>query len=388
MTYNNYQQQQQKSTPVSTIFLYVLALLGFGLIIYGAILIFGDFGNIRGKSALTANTLYGNAQVLIDDAPLGDTPYKSNEVKVGEHKITLKNPSTTYEVSIDFEPNTEAVLIRDLGVSSVFSSGQNYWFETGGNTTVSVISEPTGGKVFIDNAEVGVTPYTTSNLTPGEYDLRVEIPNYESQVSRIAVLDKHKLNISLKLFPLPVPPTVTLLDGSSTLFDVSSSNPEVMADTAVWVKALNYWNTTRGINLSGLGVNKEPVFDFFIDYNGNVYNKDGNIIPDVSTAELPSLEKGAYLGKLSDGLGLSAQAKTAFEKLGGAVISGKKATILETGTGWLRVRANAGTTGAEVTTVDVGDEFAILEEATGWVKIQVSEGVEGWVSSTYVTISE
>jgi len=44
--------------------------------------------------------------------------------------------------------------------------------------------------------------------------------------------------------------------------------------------------------------------------------------------------------------------------------------------------------GAEVTKVDVGKSFPVLEEASGWVKIKVNESTEGWVSNTYITLSE
>ena len=65
-------------------------------------------------------------------------------------------------------------------------------------------------------------------------------------------------------------------------------------------------------------------------------------------------------------------------------MSGTKVKILETGTGWLRVRAGAGLGFDEVVKVDEGKEYKLLEDKGDWVKIQVDDKVSGWVSSTYV----
>ena len=386
MTLNTF--QQNKNTSASNIFLYVLAIVGLGLLAYAGFSVFTHFGNIRGKSALTVNTVNSDAEVLLDGKVLGNAPFDSKEIDVGEHKVTIKNADTTYEISLAFEPNAQVVLTRDLGVSPTFSSGQNFWLEESDGSSASIISEPSGAKVFIDNAEVGVTPYASSTLTPGEYDLRVELSDHETQTARIQILDKYKLNVAVTLFPMPAPSTITLLEGSDTLYDVSSSNSNVTSDTTTWVKALNYWNTSRGLNLSGLGVNKEPVFDFYLDYKGNIFDKNGNVVSDVATADFGDAKRGAYLGKLSDGLGLSPDAKEAFAKLGGVAVGGKRAKILETGLGWLRVRDSAGTGGTEITRVDVGNEYAVVDESAGWVKIKVTNDTEGWVSSTYVEIIE
>jgi hypothetical protein len=151
-----------------------------------------------------------------------------------------------------------------------------------------------------------------------------------------------------------------------------------------------YWNKTRGINLAGTGINKEPVFDYYLDYKGDIYNKDGELIKDPADYEqLKNAERGAYLGRTSDGNGLSQAAKETLQNIGEIGTSGEKTvTIKQTGTGWLRVRDVAGLTGGEVARVDVGGSYKLLEEQEEWVKIMVSDTVQGWVSKTYVDISQ
>ena len=60
-------------------------------------------------------------------------------------------------------------------------------------------------------------------------------------------------------------------------------------------------------------------------------------------------------------------------------------TILPTPVGFLRVRSEASSLGAEVGQVKPGEKYELLEEdqETGWYKIEYEEGKEGWISDTY-----
>lgn len=59
--------------------------------------------------------------------------------------------------------------------------------------------------------------------------------------------------------------------------------------------------------------------------------------------------------------------------------------ILETPTGFLRVRSEPSTLGEEVGRVEPGKTYPYLDEDkdTGWFKIEYEEGKEGWVSNRY-----
>lgn len=71
-------------------------------------------------------------------------------------------------------------------------------------------------------------------------------------------------------------------------------------------------------------------------------------------------------------------------------------TILDTPTGYLRVRTEPGTNGQEIGQVKPGQKFPLLEEdlVTGWFKIRFEEpttglpkGISGWVSNQFATKS-
>lgn len=61
-----------------------------------------------------------------------------------------------------------------------------------------------------------------------------------------------------------------------------------------------------------------------------------------------------------------------------------KVTILDTPTGFLRVRNQASINGIEVGQVKPGEQYEFIAEQTGWTEIKLANGKEGWVSSTYV----
>lgn len=60
-----------------------------------------------------------------------------------------------------------------------------------------------------------------------------------------------------------------------------------------------------------------------------------------------------------------------------------KVRILDTETGWLRVREGPSLSATEAAKVDPGKQFLFLAEEEGWFKIEYEEGKEGWVSSRY-----
>lgn len=63
---------------------------------------------------------------------------------------------------------------------------------------------------------------------------------------------------------------------------------------------------------------------------------------------------------------------------------GKKVVILQTPTGFLRVRAESTLNSSEVGRVIPGESFVIASEISGWYQIVLKDGGLGWVSSQYV----
>lgn len=64
-----------------------------------------------------------------------------------------------------------------------------------------------------------------------------------------------------------------------------------------------------------------------------------------------------------------------------SVIAEAGVKILDTPTGFLRVRASIG--GSEIGQVTPGETYPLVEEKSGWFAITFEEGKTGWISSDY-----
>lgn len=60
-----------------------------------------------------------------------------------------------------------------------------------------------------------------------------------------------------------------------------------------------------------------------------------------------------------------------------------KVLILQTPTGFLRVRESASISSREIGRVTPGEKYDLLQEGGGWFKIKLINGKEGWVSAQY-----
>ena len=63
-------------------------------------------------------------------------------------------------------------------------------------------------------------------------------------------------------------------------------------------------------------------------------------------------------------------------------------SILDTPTGFLRVREEPAITASEAAQVKPGEKFDLLDEDNGWYKIEYEKGKEGWVYSQYAEKQE
>lgn len=61
-----------------------------------------------------------------------------------------------------------------------------------------------------------------------------------------------------------------------------------------------------------------------------------------------------------------------------------KIIILQTPTGFLRVRAESTLSSSEIGRVTPGESFIIVSEISGWYEITLKDGKVGWISSQYV----
>lgn len=128
-----------------------------------------QFGHLQVNSTPTGATVHINGRMV------GTTPLKNYVVPSGIHEITLHKlnyHSQTDNIRIsDGENKTHQIILKEA-----FG-------------TLKITSEPTNAKVYIDNKEVGQTPYTDKMLTSGNYSLRISKELYSDANEFITIED-------------------------------------------------------------------------------------------------------------------------------------------------------------------------------------------------------
>ena len=361
--------------PVKKAIFIVVFVLSLGLSIFLSYKIYTNRDTIFGYASLSANTLDGTAQVFLDKQDLGKTPVTYQKVKPGKHTVKLVRDTHTYETTVTFTANSQVVISRELGMSDMFSSGQDLWFDAKDlSSKLNVVSEPSDVSVFIDDYEQGKTPFSSTSLSEGQYDLLIEKEGYEAQEARIKLEKDMKLNVSVRLFAMPVPSKPALFDNSKMVYDLSTITSSLTTDVPAWIKGIIYFVKTRGLSTN---------YSYFLDFSGKVYDAQGNEVTSQDKIALKVGDLLGYLGRSTD-KGMTEDAKKALERFTGLDLAfGKKVKVLATPTGWLRVRDLPGLDGKEVARVNPGDILSVLEEKTEWIKVAITAG-EGWVSSAYL----
>jgi hypothetical protein len=244
------------------------------------------------------------------------------------------------------------------------------------------IESKPGAAVFLDNVMKGNTPYTGSQKQ-GEYMLKI-VP--DGVATQAASWQKK----------------ISIFAGSLTYVDVQLES----TDIASWADL--YWLTPlSGFNKSsGLVVETEPSGALiYID------NDEKGVSPltleNVAQGNhelslfMPGFSRRSKKINISQGFQLHAFVKLALDpsqksqytieeppQLATAAASIKEPSntvqILDTPTGWLRVREEPSLAGSESARVNPGQRFELVDEETGWVKIKIDNQKQGWVSSEYV----
>jgi PEGA domain len=159
-----------------------------------------------------------DAEVFIDGNRHPDkTPAVISNVIEGIHVIEVrKEPSVpwkqTIQVKVAEQTKVRAELKAGLGT---------------GDATISVLSNVSNAKVFLDGREVGVVPFDIKNVKPGEHVLEVKAEGYATREERVVVnagsTEIRKMDLSVDGGPnqgvikvvSPVPEAEVFIDGAS-----------------------------------------------------------------------------------------------------------------------------------------------------------------------------
>jgi uncharacterized protein YgiM (DUF1202 family) len=247
---------------------------------------------------------------------------------------------------------------------------------------LQILSRPNAA-VFVDNVMRGNTPFTNT-LKEGEYMLKI-VP--DGVATSAASWQKR----------------ISVVNGALTHVDVALEPTDISS----WAEV--FWLTPLGMfnKKNSLEVTTEPS-GALIYIDNDEKGVSPLVMENVTTGNhelsvfMPSFSRRSKKINISAGFTLHGYVKLALDPsqktqytietpvptaTAAASIKEPENTvrILDTPTGWLRVREEPTLAGSESARVNPGQRFELLEEQTGWYKIRIDATKEGWISSSYAS---
>jgi len=264
-------------------------------------------------------------------------------------------------------------IIPLLGVLIIFAAIVLFLNKNSGKGALQVTSVP-ASQVYLNGQLIGETPLCkcdTKQMIPiGNYRIRL-IPkegnskSYDEQItinkSTLTVVDRtfgeNSSGSVITLMPLPnkketelmvisfPDKTNVFLDNNQKgvapilLKDVIESDHELKLTKEGYLDRTLRIRTTSGFRLKSI---------VFLSVNPSIASTSSQT--PLSTPQIPKVEK---------------------------------VTVLDTPTGFLRVRADSSITSSEIGRVPPGDSLELVGEKEGWFEIKMTDGKTGWISSQY-----
>ncbi|MEK7073876.1 MAG: PEGA domain-containing protein [Patescibacteria group bacterium] len=172
------------------------------LIIFGAVRLLGSRAPKEGELRVDATP---TVSVFLDNKHIGRTPLRE-KVTAGEYTIRLVAESTTGEIApwqakISVGANLLTYVNAVLSESELSSAVDVLWLEKSvvGKPELSVITNPDGASVVLDDVTKGITPLTISDMTAGDHMLTVTSPGFLTRTMKVKLTAGYKLIASMKL---------------------------------------------------------------------------------------------------------------------------------------------------------------------------------------------
>lgn len=256
------------------------------------------------------------------------------------------------------------------------------------------INTSPGATVFINDQDLGSTPYSDKNIKPGEYTIRLvpdpgetELQPWETTIT----LDAAVTMIINRTFASNETEATSYTLQLKPDVDKSKAFVSVISDpdtASIIIDSTPHGFTPLSkIELPAGGHNVDVSSPGFKSITISVNLIEGyNLVVNANLArEIILLEKSQATSSatLDDDLP-EEEGNILAEELDRPYV-----VIEETGTGWLRVRdAPNSTTAEELGKVNIGEKLPFIESnVTGWYKITF-EGEDGWISGRFATLFE
>lgn len=359
---------------------------------------------IQKKATISISTLETDVKVYINSNLVGEAPIENLEINPGLVNLSIRGLVSGFSTNLNIIDDSENIIYRELGVNKDLSSGVNIWEGTYDEKKVEVFVNPSNAKVFVNEKELNSEEI--NKLVSGNYKFKVIAEGYKDLAFSVNIRDGFKTNIDVKLPPLPSEEEIVKFKDYQNLYVIKSSNPDVFSYTPDWLEYLNYYQKRRGLVISELGIVKDDFFEYFIDSDGRVFDKNLNQIDDFDSIEDLDSKKTALLHKniskeilnnknkdtISALYSSSLTTLVKNEKIEQRQLSAPSSQVLGTENSatkfvlikaeWLRVRKSPG--GEEIAKVNEGDKLELVSESDPeWYQIKTKDGKQGFISKQF-----
>lgn len=140
------------------------------------------------RASVLFQTTPAGATVIMDGKELGVTPFSIRELPIGKYSATLKLSGYTRR-NVEWEISDA----RPRMIQTVLQSNVG---------TLSVKSLPKAALVYLDEQDVGRTPYSGSH-EQGRYTLRIQSSGYTAYQQTVSIRRNKTTEVNVKLNPLP-----------------------------------------------------------------------------------------------------------------------------------------------------------------------------------------
>lgn len=237
-------------------------------------------------------------------------------------------------------------------------------FEQKAGLKVTANSQAT---VFLNDTHVGKIPLEKEDLKPGEHTIRVSTDTQ-------AVIRKTRLS-----------------KGMWTLMNVEfgAEETQTASELVSLEKGEGFIVTSdpdgATVSIDGNMRGITPLSLRNIDEGTHVLSvaKEGYLERSVTNLKITAGRLVTIAITLPKAQGASVTSQATPSALPPETLATKTVTILETGTGWLRVRSSPSLSGTEIGKINVGESYPYTEENSGWAHITLLDGRDGWILAQF-----
>jgi hypothetical protein len=247
-----------------------------------------------------------------------------------------------------------------------------------GKGALQVTSFPQS-QVYLDNKLVGKTPLCLCDLPQllkvGEYDLRlVPFQNGFNVTSQKININKGVMTVVDRTFDKRPSASSGSLITLSPVEDKNNSEILIISTPSGADVILN--SVPKGT--TPILLKDIPVSDHEIKIIKDGYKEKIIKVKTVSGNKLEALINLGIRTDLTEQTNISSPSATLT----------KKVIVLDTPTGFLRVREKDSLSSPEIGTVNPGDILGLISEKTGWFEVKLPDGKNGWISAIYAKPDE